>query len=62
MFICRDIEPLIIFQSFAKFTKSGEPLLYSKVNALMQLLDTDDEYSEAVTINRRLEQIYRLAL
>ena len=58
MFICGDIEPLIIFQIFAKFAKRRATIVirYGK-RFLMQLLDADDEFSEAVTINHRLEHI-----
>ena len=53
-FSCGDIDPLIILRIF---TKTWETIIiqYGK-RFLMQLLDADDEFSEAATMNRRLEQ------
>ena len=47
---------------FAKFAKMWEAIViqYGK-RFLMQLLDADDEFSEAVAMNRRLEHINHLA-
>ena len=57
MFICRDIETLIILQVLAKFATIGTIVLQYDKRFLMQSLDEDDQFSTAATINHRLEHI-----
>ena len=62
MFICRDIETLIILQILAKFVKTWGTIVvqYGK-RFLILSLDEDDQFSKAATIDHRLEHINHLA-
>ena len=62
MFICRDIETLIILQILAKFAKTwGTIVIQHGKRFLMESLDEDDRFSKVATINHRLEHINHLA-
>ena len=62
MFICRDIETLIILQILAKFAKTwGTIVIQYGKRFLMLSPDEDDQFSKAATINHRLEHINHLA-
>ena len=61
-FSCRDIDRLIILRILAKSAKMWETIVIQYGERfLMLLLDEDDEFSEAVAMNRRLEYINHLA-